>query len=106
MVRVNHRGAYIEADIIAMKLREWFWPESLPGHTDNDDWEAFDSLLEKDVQYEEDIMDAKINEKIVLDEILEPFEMNGDMNSTKPLKTVGNDDDFWRWNTDENFYYD
>ena len=42
----------------------------------------------------------------VLDEILEPFEMNGDMNSTKPLKTVGNDDDFWRWNTDENFYYD
>ena len=70
--RVNRRGAYIEAEAIALKLRQWYWPESL-GITTTDDWVAFDELIDKEIKAEEDLEDAKINQKILDKEIMEPF---------------------------------
>jgi hypothetical protein len=93
--RVNRRGAYIEAEIIAMKLRQWFWPESLG--IDNDDWVKFDELIDKDYKAAQNLEDAKINQKIIDKEIMEPFldevSENKDADESKKLVTIDKDDD-------------
>lgn len=89
--RVNRRGAYVVAEAIAEKLREWYWPSD--GFGDNDDWDKFENILDKDIENNSKLQDALINREIIKDELYKPLSIdiktdNKTPDGKKKIKTV------------------